>query len=160
MKKIGFLCCASEIGKIVANQCIDKGIQLSTVKLQKLLIMMHGVYFATYNKPLFKEKVTLMKHGVAIKEVDKDFRYEILYNEKFQGYICLTEDQQKVVDEVIKIYGKCDSFELNKVPELVKLANFLDGFDAPASVVNGAIGAIFESNILVNKLKFINDLNR
>jgi len=41
---------ASEKGVIVANKCIEKGIQLSAIKLELLLILMHGRMLSKYQK--------------------------------------------------------------------------------------------------------------
>ncbi len=161
MQKVDSICCsASEMGKIMANKCIKRGVDLSTVKLQKLLIIAHGALLVSYGRPLFFEGVSLMKHGVAIKEVDEDFRYEIKYNQEFIPYISLLDCQNRVMDEVIKRYGNMDSFELNNLKALKSVEKFLDAGECSIAEVNGAIMKTFEDNYVATKLKFEKELGR
>ncbi len=47
------LCQASEKGKIVVNECLDRGYDIDTLKLEKLLILMHGIMLSAYGDPFF-----------------------------------------------------------------------------------------------------------
>ena len=144
----------------MANKCIDKGVSLTTVKLQKLLIIAHGALLSAYGRPLFYEEVILMKHGVGIKEVDRAFRYEIKYDEKFEEYISLLDCQHVAMDAVIERYGKSDSFELSSLKSMKRVERFLKDGDFGTAITNGAIASAFEDNIVTWKLKYLKELDR
>ena len=143
MINLGVLCSASEKGKIVVNECLRKGLNIDTLKLEKLLVLMHIKMLTEYRKPLFKEEVILFNHGLGIKEVDEDFRFVLGpdFNEKIVEYICLLDAEEKVMNEVIRDYGKCDVFELNEVWQLKKLQRLFpdkNGQGIPYQIIMGA----------------------
>ena len=159
MQNLDEICClASEMGKVLANRCKDKGVYISTAKLQKMLVIAHGVMMASYNKPLFFEKVSLMEHGVAIKEVEDDFKTEIKYDKEFKTFVLLQACQSKVLDDVIDCYGKYDSFELNDLKEMRKIEKFLEEGEHPLVETNQKIMRAFAENRLARKIKFIDGL--
>lgn len=49
--KVG--CMATKFGKIVANKCLDRNISLTTLKLEKLLILMQVEYIRKTEKAFF-----------------------------------------------------------------------------------------------------------
>ena len=70
MEQLDNICClASELGKHVSNYCMEKGYNMTTIKLEKLMVMADGVFLSLYGKPLFKEEVVVMNHGVGIKDL-------------------------------------------------------------------------------------------
>lgn len=152
MKNIGCCCClASEYAKLVINRCIDKGISLSNIKLQKLLIIMQGVMYACYNEPLFKQNITGASYGLALKEVNKDFLADFEFKEKYFTYIVPLDKEKKVIDEVLNIYGKLDVFELNNLPVMQQLYKILKNYDFKTSntVEKCACESVFKDNIVV-----------
>ena len=161
MQKLDNICCsASEMGKMLANMCNEKGVYISTAKLQKLLIIAHGVTMAVYKTPLFFERVSLTEHGVSIKEVEEDFKYEIKYDKEFKTFVLVQACQRKVLDDVIEYYGKFDSFELSDLKEMRKISKFLEEGEHSLAETNEKIMTVFAENRLARKTKFINDLCR
>ena len=123
MRNMGIHCSASEKGKRIINKCIDNNIEINTLKLEKLLILMHGKMLSMYQKPFFDEDVIATRHGLMIKEVDRDFiRYATRCNEKIKAYICLLDAETKVMNSVLKEYIDYDALDLNCVRELQVLS--------------------------------------
>lgn len=151
MKNIGCCCQASEYAKLVINSCIDKKISLSNIKLQKLLIIMQGVMYASYDKPLFKQSITGASYGLALKEVNNDFLGDFEFKEKYFTYIVPLNREEKVIDEVLNIYGKLDVFELNKIPVMQKLYKTLKNYDfnVPSTLEQWICKCVFKDNIVV-----------
>ena len=118
------MCKAAEVGKIVVNKCLDAGIFINTQKLQKLLSLMQIECIEKSHKPLFKEDIRMWRCGIAIKEVDEEFRN---YGEKFdckqEEFITLLEAEEKSVDYIISKYGQKDAYELNSLPHNQKIIN-------------------------------------
>lgn len=117
-----FKCLASEMGKIVVNKCLDKGIFINTQKLQKLLCLMQVECIRNTQKPLFKEPIHVWECGVVIKEVDEDFLLNAVeFKEKELEFILFLEEQEECVDRIIKMYGDLNSFEINNLPDIKKI---------------------------------------
>lgn len=116
------MCKAAEVGKIVVNKCLDRGLSINTQKLQKLLVLMQIDCIRRSGKPLFKEDIRIWNCGVAIKEVDDEFT---LYAEKFTEHMCefilLLTAEEKAVDSVISEYGDLDAYDLNKLADVQKV---------------------------------------
>lgn len=113
MVDMGVLCGASEKGKIVVNRCLDKGYYINTWKLEKLLIIIHGIMLSKYGKPFFTEKITAEEHGLMIPQVDSDFIINaIAFKEKVIEYISLLEKEEETLNYVVDTYGKLDAFEI------------------------------------------------
>lgn len=116
------MCKAAEVGKIVVNKCLDAGIFINTQKLQKLLALMQIDCIKRSHKPLFKEDIRIWKCGIAIKEVDEEFRnYGEEFNCKQEEFITLLAAEEKSVDYIIAEYGQKDAFELNELPDNQKI---------------------------------------
>ena len=121
------LCGASEKGKIVVNKCLDKGIKITTLKLEQLLILMQGTCLAKYNEFLFYENIILTPEGLKIEEVDKDFiSFAAGFKEKLQEYHSLLDYQNAIIDDIISVYGEKSTLELSEVGPLHDLANYKD----------------------------------
>ena len=108
---------ASEKGVIVANKCMEKGIQLSAIKLELLLILMHGRMLSKYQKPFFRQNVVAGKQVLMIKEVDRNFILN-KFNERMQEYLVLLLKEEEVMNDIIEVYGRLDFFEMIKRKDL------------------------------------------
>lgn len=116
------MCKAAEVGKIVVNKCLDAKIFINTQKLQKLLVLMQVECIKRSGKPLFKEDIRVWKCGVAIKEVDEEFRnYGEGFNHKQEEFISLLVAEEQSIDYIIAQHGKKDAFELNDLPDNQKI---------------------------------------
>lgn len=116
------MCKASELGKIVINKCIDREYNISTPKIQKLLVVMQGKYLVKYQKPLFDENIMAWSCGVAIREINDDFKhFKGNITEKLQAYIILLDSEEYVIDEVLDEFGKEDSMTINSDYRLQRL---------------------------------------
>ena len=122
VRRYRFMCKACEIGKVVVNRCLKKGLKIDTAKLQKLLVLMQGFFLARYNDTLFPEDVIMWPCGVAIKEVDSQFRsFSMGFKEDLPSYIAVLEREDEIIEFVIENYGQKDVFELRKDPKLSAL---------------------------------------
>lgn len=111
------MCKAAEVGKIVINKCIDAGLYIDAQKLQKLLVLMQVDCIKNSNKPLFKEDIKIWDCGVAIKEVDEEFRgVGGAFVTKQVEYINLLEQEEKSVNRILERFGTLDAIELNLLP--------------------------------------------
>lgn len=122
------MCRACEIGKIVVNRCLQREMSINTQKLQKLLVLMQGVYLAhpdnEQKEPFFEESIYLNSNGFIIEEVDTLFKpYAVTFNEPLTEYISLVDTKSKVVDLVLNRYGNCTTLEINEDLRLVNLKN-------------------------------------
>ncbi len=116
------MCKACELGKVVVNRCLRKGYDIDTAKLQKLLVLMQGVHLARYNQELFPENVIMWPCGVAIKEVDVQFRsFSTGFKEELEIFIAVLDSENDVINYVIDKYGMKDVFELRQDPKLSAL---------------------------------------
>lgn len=124
----GILCKASELGKIVINICLQRGIAINTLKLEKLLIIMQGKMLSRYNESLFDEPITYRNNGgFMIPKVDKDFIYgAVSFKEQETEYLPLLDRQSEVMCEVLNGYGEYNVFELEKLYSFKKLRNMIE----------------------------------
>jgi len=122
-KREGIIMCkACEVGKIVVNKCLSKGIFINTQKLQKLLALMQVECVKRANKFLFKEDIVVWDCGIAIKEVDTEFRSEaIAFKDEQVEYITLLDEEEESVDYIISNYSVFSAFEINELPEIQEL---------------------------------------
>lgn len=111
------MCKAGEVAKIVINKCMDAGLFIDAQKLQKLLVLMQVDCIRKSGKPLFKEDVRIWDCGVAIKEVDDEFRaIGGPFTAKQTEYINLLEQEEKSVNTILDQFGTKDAIELNLLP--------------------------------------------
>ena len=117
------LCKASEVGKIVVNKCLARGIFLNTVKLEKLLVLMQLECLERSKKPLFTEDIVVFKGvGVVIPQVDRDFLVNAVeFTEEQTSYIVLLDKEKESIEYVLERYGHMDSFELESLYAIKKL---------------------------------------
>lgn len=116
------MCKAAEVGKIVINKCVDAGLFIDAQKLQKLLVLMQVDCIKECGKPLFKEDIRIWDCGVAIKEVDEEFRgIGGAFTVKQTEYINLLEQEEKSVNKILEQFGTMDAIELNLLPSNQKI---------------------------------------
>lgn len=115
-KDNGYLCKASEIGKIVVNKCLKMGIKINTQKLEKLLVLIQSKCIEDSGLPLFGEDILIWDCGVIIKEVDGDFReYSIEFDKYLNEKIVLLNSEKKYINDVLEKYGNLAACDLNKL---------------------------------------------
>ena len=106
------LCKASEVGKIVVNKCLARGIPINTSKLEKMLVLMQLECLELSKKPLFTEDIVFWECGVSIPKVDADFLCNAIgFTEEQTSYIILLEKEEEAVEYVLKRYGHMNFFE-------------------------------------------------
>lgn len=111
------MCKAAEVGKIVINKCVDTGLFIDAQKLQKLLVLMQVDCIRKSGKPLFKEDIRIWDCGVAIKEVDDEFRgIGGPFAVRQEEYINLLEQEEKSVNTILEQFGTMDAIDLNLLP--------------------------------------------
>lgn len=116
------MCKAAEVGKIVINKSIESGLFIDSQKLQKLLVLMQVDCIKKSNKPLFKEDIRIWDCGVAIKEVDEEFRgIGGSFTTKQTEYINLLDQEEKSVNAILEQFGTMDAIELNLLPTIQKV---------------------------------------
>ena len=112
-----FMCKASEIGKIIVNKCLQNGIEINTQKLQKLLVLVQIECIKDSGFPLFSEDIRIWDCGVAIKEVDEDFRqFGTQFTTEFNENIVLLDSEMQYIDNIINTYGSLTASQLNALP--------------------------------------------
>lgn len=111
------MCKAAEVGKVIINRCLDRRLFIDAQKLQKLLVLMQVEVIKETGIPLFKEDVRIWDCGVAIKEVDDEFRgMGASFTEKQIEYINLLDKEDEIIDLVLDQYGTQNALELNQLP--------------------------------------------
>lgn len=66
---------AREIAKwfLIKDRLMNKELEISNLKLQKLLYYAQGVYLAITNKPLFSDEIVAWQHGPVVADVYYEF---------------------------------------------------------------------------------------
>lgn len=112
-----FMCKASEIGKIIVNKCLKEKIEINTQKLQKLLVLIQVECIKDSGFPLFSEDIRVWDCGVAIKEVDEDFRrFGTQFTVEFEENIVLLDSEMEYINNIIDTYGNLTASQLNLLP--------------------------------------------
>lgn len=138
------LCEASEKGIIVANECLNRGIEINTIKLQQLLILMHGRMLSLYNKPFFSQEVVARPQALMIDKVNKDLMvYAMEFKELIEEYYILLEKEEAVMMEVIDAYGNLNFFDLKELPALKTLQDNFIKKNQESIISNEAIQKTF-----------------
>ena len=110
------MCKASEVGKIVVNKCLERTLSINTQKLQKLLVLIQVECIQKSKQPLFSEDIRVWDCGVAIKEVDTDFRsYGTAFSEILEEKIILLDSEKEYIDDILNRYGNLSASELNNL---------------------------------------------
>lgn len=118
------MCKASEIGKIVINKCLKLDLDINTQKLQKLLVLIQIECIEQSGYPFFSEDIRIWDCGVAIKEVDEDFRAngtKFSKEDKQKENLVLLDSEQKYIDTILEQYGNLTAIELNELPVIQKI---------------------------------------
>jgi len=116
------LCIASKKSVIVANECLKKGLRINALKLEYLLILIHGKMLSQYNKPFLNQNVVVKNHNLMIEKDDKEFvAYDVRFDEILREHITLLEKEEEVMKQIIEEYGEFDVFELKEHPVLKTL---------------------------------------
>ena len=110
----------SEKAVVVANKCLEKGYQMSAIKLEQLLILIQGAMLSLYQRPYFTGNVIAHEHALVIKEVDRDFLLN-KFKEKMQVYVATLQIEEEVIDYIVEKYGNLDFFELKNRKDLTFL---------------------------------------
>ena len=122
------LCSASEKAKWIINGCLQKGYDINTFKLEKLLILAYGKCLVKTGTKLFNENIVIWEAGAIIKEVDQDFRrYAMGFYAPLREYCLKLYSEEKLIDDIISTYGEMDGFKLNELGMLKELAQLKDG---------------------------------
>lgn len=149
IRRFDFMCKVCELGKVVVNLCLYNGFNIDTAKLQKLLVLMHGIHMVKYNEPLFPENVLVWDCGVAIEEVDTQFReFGGGFTTKFSAKLAVLNSEAQVIEEMLVKHGNKDVFELNNDKRLKYLK---DKFHIPKKSVlvgNDEIRKVFMNHDL------------
>lgn len=126
-----FMCKACELAKVVINECYDREYPISTAKLQKLLVLMHGEHLAEYGKKLFDENVVCWRCGVAIKEIELKFLFhDFAKKDKLPVHIAVLKSEEDIMQRVLDKYGKLDVLDINndyRLNELILLYPYKEG---------------------------------
>ena len=129
-RKGKIMCKAAEIGKIIVNKCLEKKIFINTQKLQKLLVLMNIECVIETGNTLFNEDIVIWDCGVAIKEVDKEFKQYILeFTEPLVEYIVLLEQENQIIENVLEMYGGLCASDINKLDIIATLINKYKSLD-------------------------------
>lgn len=111
-----YLSKASEIGKIIVNKCLAQDIYINTQKLQKLLVLVQIECIKDSGFPLFSQNIEYWECGVAIKEVDKEFRqYALGFNKYLNEKIVLLYSEMQYIDNIINQYASLTPYDLNEL---------------------------------------------
>ncbi len=109
--------------QVVAHAILQKnkaeGRKTTPLQIIKLAYLAHGWHLAFFGKPLFKEDVRAWPYGPVIPQLYrkvKDFGKEPinadLFSEMAEG-IAISDDEQHVIDEVIRVYGEYEGVKLS-----------------------------------------------
>lgn len=129
------MCKAAEVGKIVINKCLDKGLPIDVQKLQKLLVLMQVECIKRSGKPLFVEDIRIWDCGVAIKEVDEEFRsvgVAFGADDRQVEFINLLIREKESVDTILDLYGNMNALELNALPMIQNILNLANPPGGPS----------------------------
>lgn len=141
------MCKAAEVGKIVINKCLKEKIFIDTQKLQKLLVLMQVECIKLTGKALFYEEIRIWNCGVAIKEVDEEFRgVGDAFHTPQVEYINLLDAENQSVNSVIKKYGSLNAAQLNDIDinqKIISLGKSVDRGTVPHVDVNTLIEEFF-----------------
>ncbi|MDK0719587.1 DUF4065 domain-containing protein [Clostridium perfringens] len=117
---------AQEIAKwfLIRDRANNGELEISNLKLQKLLYYAQGVYLAITNKPLFSEDILAWKHGPVIKEVYNNFCGNganiIEYNPKDKDREVITkiesdENARDTLEFVAEEFGQYTAWKLRNM---------------------------------------------
>ncbi len=141
---------ANLIGRKVINKCLERGYEIDTLKLEKLLIVMQGVTLAGTGKPMFDEAIVPSKTGgLRIKEVYEEFIAGAAgFDKEVDEWIVLLERQESVVDSVLDKCGTLGAREISEKYGLNKLnAQLIQDGIGDKNIINGMLMRMFEKRV-------------
>lgn len=106
------------IAPAIINECIDRGYQINTSKLIKLLYYMQKLHIQIYEEPMFTNEIIAGESGPFINDIMSYYRYGVLgFNEKVEAPLKMTslmDSHEDVVRIVLYKYGELSPIELMK----------------------------------------------
>ena len=106
---------ASEIAKYTIASFQAKNKEISNLKLQKLLYYAQAWQLALYARPLFREPIEAWVHGPVVPGVFREYK-EYAWRPIAQKVQASTPAELKFhLSEVIRVYGKFDAVELERM---------------------------------------------
>lgn len=117
---------AQDIAKwfLIRDRAEDNELEISNLKLQKLLYYAQGVYLAITNKPLFSNEILAWKHGPVVKEVYDNFCSNggniIEYNPREEDRDIIrkienNENARDTLEFVIEEFGQYTAWKLREM---------------------------------------------
>lgn len=101
--------------KVVASTDLNQGETISNLKLQKMLYYLQGFFIAAFDKKLFEEKVEAWQYGPVVREAYfhfKEFGQAALMLKGDETIISLSEEEEKLFEEVMEEYGQFSAIKL------------------------------------------------
>ncbi len=103
------------------EQCLDEPIDLSKLKLQKLLYYAQGYYTALFNKPLFEENIEAWEHGPVIREVYDALKHiegiyipTNTYAMSDSEIDLLDKNAKELIEDVFSVMGQYSAWKLRE----------------------------------------------
>lgn len=128
-----------------------RSLDLSNLKLQKLLYYCQGYYLAMYNEPMFEDPIEAWKYGPVVRDVYKKYYYfgdlDIKQEIKNPWVLGLNERQMSIVAYVWKTLGEMRPGKLvDKTHSETPWINTWF-FDQNKTISNSEIKDFFQKNI-------------
>lgn len=99
-----------------ATRDIENGGEyLVNLKLQKLLYYAQGCNLAINDEPLFNEKIYNWEHGPVVRDVYYSFNEYGSNPIKDVKPATISEDTEKILEEVYEVFGKFSALELRRM---------------------------------------------
>ncbi|CAM3425237.1 Panacea domain-containing protein [Helicobacter labetoulli] len=103
------------------EQCLDELIDLSKLKLQKLLYYAQGYYTAMFNKPLFEENIEAWEHGPVVREIYDALKHiegiyipTNTYAMSDSEISLLYKDAKELIEDVFSVMGQYSAWKLRE----------------------------------------------
>ena len=103
------------------EQCLDELIDLSKLKLQKLLYYAQGYYTAMFNKPLFEENIEAWEHGPVVREIYDALKHiegiyipTNTYAMSDSEISLLDKDAKELIEDVFSVMGQYSAWKLRE----------------------------------------------
>ncbi len=94
----------------------EKGVDITNLKLQKLVYIANGYMLAMHNKPLIDEAPQAWKFGPVVHSIYRQFKYyadqPISINTQVLEKGKLSAEAEEVIEAVIDIYGSESAIDL------------------------------------------------
>ena len=100
---------AIDVARHILHKAQEKGFRLDPMQLQKMLYFSHGWMLGLCERPLFSEPVEAWPYGPVVESVYHEFKAYgsgDLPDSEARQCDGLDESINKIIDQVISIYGK------------------------------------------------------